>query len=489
MKIEGEFTTADVKVDDIEEECEDQIREMVNHEAFQRPVSVMPDTHWGAGAVIGFTMPVGNRVCPNTIGVDIGCGMHAVNLGPLGFDPTEYVEEIDEKIREKVPVGFQVHQRNDYHMVDDFPWEECQKKWHSFAEATDYRLSKYPAPDYLEDGFFSDLCERVGYDQTRAINSVGTLGGGNHFIELGFDSQENVWAIIHSGSRGIGAEIAQHWQERATKLRSVGAARDYFSSLPDGHINYVKFDPEKVSDEDLLDWIQGGKGEDFVHYERLKVDYADSDPEKIDEIGGDLKGVLQLVNSGERNTDLDFLHGDEAHGYIRDMIFAQTYAIESRRQMGEKVVEAILDVASKHTGPAIDRLCRQPVIDTIDSIHNYIDFEDATIRKGACRAHDGERLVIPFNMKFGTLIAKGKGREDWNNSAPHGAGRAMSRTAAKQKYSEQDMEDQTDGTYLSVKPVDETPKAYKDPELIEEAIGPTAEVIERVKPFLSVKAE
>jgi len=213
---------------------------------------------------------------------------------------------------------------------------------------------------------------------------------------------------------------------------------------------------------------------------------ADFDGEDIQEMFDKISQFIQKTKNAEkeRNTDLDYLEGEEAHGYIKDMIFAQTYASESRKRMAIAVHDAVKKV-EMGVVPDVKK-----IQDRIESVHNYIDFNDGVIRKGACRAHDGERLIVPFNMNYGTLICEGKGRDDWNNSAPHGAGRAMSRTEAKNRYDEQDMAEQTGDTYLSVTPVDETPRAYKDPELIEEAIGPTtAEIVDRVKPLLSVKAE
>lgn len=488
FEIEGEYNTATVHtsetIDEAEDKAVEQIKEMVNHEAFSGDanIEIQADYHWGAGAIIGFTMGVEKRICPNTVGLDVGCGMYAVNLGrpSIDFNEKQKLHEVDQEIRKRVPVGFDTHDRNDYHMINDFPYTTCEQKWDRFAENTQFDLPVDEIQKYPRDSYFSDVCSKVEYDQTRAINSLGTCGGGNHFVELGFAQKSgDLWAIIHSGSRGIGAEIAQYWQDRATTLRSLDPTRGYMIRMNQQYGDYIKFDPQEVSDEELLNWVQGGMGEDFVDYEALKRDYKDSDPEKIEEISSKLKEVLKYADASNRNTDLDYLEGREAHGYIKDMIFAQTYASESRKKMAEAVREAVESVTWEDVA----------IQDSIESVHNYIDFNDGVIRKGACRAHEGERLIVPFNMNYGTLICEGKGRNDWNNSAPHGAGRAMSRTEAKNRYDEQDMEEQTGDTYLSVKPVDECPKSYKSPELIEKSIGPTAEVIDRVKPILSVKAE
>lgn len=460
MRIEGDYNTADVKIDDLEEACEDQIREMVNAEAFEGAgdIAIMPDTHWGSGAVIGFTMPVKDKVVPNTIGVDIGCGMFAVNLGELEFDS---LEELDSAVRERIPMGFDVHGRNDFHMRDDFPWRECVYKLDAFREAAQFDLPEGDSvygPDY-----FNEVTERVGYDKGRAINSVGTLGGGNHFIEFGRSEQtDDVWVIIHSGSRGIGAEIAQYWQDRATALTTK---RKSIDDVPDSVQEYMNDNWKPKAD-------------------KIRADFDGSDiQDKFDEVAMAIQEYGP--STADRNTDLDYLEGAEAHGYIKDMIFAQTYASVSRKQMAVAVLDA---VRSLHDEPVDDEV---PVWwkDEIESVHNYIDFQDATIRKGACRAHEGERLVVPLNMKYGTLLCRGRGVDSWNNSSAHGAGRAMSRTDAKNQFSNEDFEEQTTGVHMSKMPLDEIPGAYKDPEVIEAALGESVEVVDRVVPFLSLKAE
>lgn len=479
FNIEGDHNNASVKLPEnqIEEECRDQIQEMVNHRAFNgdNDIAVMPDTHWGSGAVIGFTMPLKNRVCPNTIGVDIGCGMYAANLGE--HDNLD-LETLDTEIRDKVPMGFDVHNRQSYHFKNDFPWQKCREKAEQFNQN-----SELPDVD-TEYGmsYFKNLLEKIGYETGRTINSMGTLGGGNHFIEIG-ESQEtgDTWCIIHSGSRGVGARIAEYWQNRATEIRNIQSIRDYMKVLTrqivDGEntdlTQYIKFDREN-SDEEILDWLNGAKGESYKKKEEIKEDF---EGEAIETVHERLRG-LQVTDGGDRNTDLDYLEGEEATGYIKDMIFAQTYASESRQEMMDAVAETVVENIEKGDS-----------FEAIESVHNYIDFTDQTIRKGACSAHVGEKIVIPFNMEYGTLIAEGKGKENWNGSAPHGAGRAMSRTEAKNKYSKEDMENQTEGVYMSKNPVDETPKAYKKPEMVEKAIGETAEVIDRIKPVLSIKAE
>lgn len=457
MEIHGDYNNADVKTDSLEEGAIDQIRTMTNAPAFEGDgdISIMPDAHWGSGAVIGFTMPVKDRVVPNTIGVDIGCGMFAVNFGELSI---ESIEQLDEQVRERIPTGFDVHDRNNYHMKNDFPWHECRRKLRSFNEQTDFDIDV----DSVEYGidYFTDVCGKVGYDVSRAINSVGTLGGGNHFIEFGRSSRD-LWVIIHSGSRGIGASIAQYWQDKATEAMNKRAMETEIPESVEPYLNdNWKPNASKIRGE--LD------GEDIQA--------------KFDEVSM----FIQKTRESEqhRDTDLDYLEGEEAHGYIIDMIFAQTYASVSRREM-MRSVDAALDEVNHGT-----QLNSTPWrYEEVESVHNYIDFMDATIRKGACRAHEGERLVVPLNMKYGTLICEGRGEDSWNNSSAHGAGRAMGRREAKRRFSDEDFDEQTDGVFMSKKPLDEIPGAYKDPEMIEEALGESVTVVERVEPFLSIKAE
>lgn len=452
FEITGEYNTATVHTTqdrvDCEEEALEQIQAMTDHEAFvgDEDIAIMPDFHWGAGAVIGFTMPLKNRVVPNTIGVDIGCGMYAVNFGEIYEDELN-LEALDTEIRRQIPTGFDVHRRNDYHMIKNFPWDACRQKLSTFSRGSDIN---FPAPKSVyTDSYFEELCREIGYDMGRAINSMGTLGGGNHFIELGTDPLSNLWCIIHSGSRGIGAEIAQYWQDRATDRMNDRAMQ---TEIPE-HIDPYLGDNWKPKTSKIRDDFSGEDIQD-----------------KFDE----LSYFIQRTRDAEsnRDTDLDYLEGGEAARYIIDMIFAQTYASESRRKMAASVGDVL----------------GSRVITSIESVHNYIDFDDGVIRKGACRARDGEPLVVPFNMKYGTIIAQGKGRDDWNRSSAHGAGRSMSRTEAERQFTDADFVEQTEGVFMSEQPMDEIPGAYKSPEDIEAALGENVEIQNRITPFFSIKA-
>jgi len=464
--IDGEYNTATVMTTDFDDNCGEQIQEMVNSESFIEAIdgpetatdgniAIMPDTHWGSGAVIGFTMPFGDRVVPNTVGVDIGCGMYAVRLGSMGdMDP----EELDRQIRNAVPMGRNVHSRGPYHMRDDFPYGVCNKVLRGYTQnrtgaATD------AIEAFLDDGGYSveyvqNLCERVGYDFTRLIDSIGSLGGGNHFIEF-CQSEEtgDYWCLIHSGSRGIGLTIANHWQDKATDVMSM-----YFSTddIPEQYQKYLK-DNWKPDAEAIRN--------DFDGTEIAQM--FDKMSQIIEEYG---------PSTDTRNTDLDYLTGEDSAGYFIDMLFAQRYASQSRKLMAEIVADVI--------GTEIK--------EEIESVHNYMDFEDGIIRKGATRAHAGEKAIIPLNMADGTLVVEGKGNPDWNYSAPHGAGREMGRRDAHRSLSTEAFEDRLAGIESFNTPdkiLDEAPMAYKDQDTIESVIGETAEIVDRWSVVHNLKAE
>ncbi|GAB3029721.1 RtcB family protein [Natronobiforma cellulositropha] len=487
---ELESTDADARIMGVDESviergCRDQIARLASHEAFDGPIRIMPDTHRGKGSVIGFTMPLGERVVPNVIGVDIGCGMHAANLGT---DLALEGETVDEAIRARIPMGFgpdglQAPEREYYHVKDEFPFERTNETLERFIEDADGGY----VPEmraFLEEGgydidYFERLCtERAGqmssyFGLTVAINSIGTLGSGNHFIELGRSVETGAyWVVVHSGSRGLGANTCAYWQAKASTLRDgrIERAREHLARYPE----YLAFDLESTSDGDLLEWLQGGKGRDFVDYDALKADYLETDPSQIERISDDLKAAVPDPESASGEDDLAYLEGAEAAGYLIDMIFCQRYAAENRAMM----VRAVADV-----------LEAEPT-DTISATHNFVDFRDHVIRKGATRAYEGERVVVPFNMRDGILVCEGKSNPEWNYSVAHGAGRLMSRTRARSAFDADDVRAAllAEGIHSSVVPVDEAPGAYKDSALIEDAIAETAEVVDRLEVVHNLKA-
>ncbi|MCU4716562.1 RtcB family protein [Halapricum hydrolyticum] len=478
LELDGEYTTATVMIDDeslLETSAREQIQTLIDHEAFTEPVVIMPDTHWGAGAPVGFTMSLPDRIVPNVVGVDVGCGMAATNLGetlPLS-DP-----ERERRVREAVPMGRAVHEYDDApHLVEEFPFERANRVFQRFEGTYRERFGRPIEPLSFEfsgygEQYFKALCDRVLSRKRQGIGhvikSAGTLGGGNHFVEFARARESGeYWLVIHSGSRYLGLAVAEYWQQRATDLRNADAIRE---AIDDEDYPYLTFDPETVSDADLYAWVTGGMGESHIDREAVLEDH---DGEAIERTFDRLNDIEP--EPGTRNTDLDYLDGREAHGYYVDMLFAQQYARWNRELMSDAICEAL----------GVEPL------DRFQSIHNYIDFRDLTIRKGATPARDGQRLVVPFNMADGSILARGKGNEAWNRTAPHGAGRTMSRREASERASVEELRERMDGVYsesLVESVLDEAPIAYKDAGRIAASIEPTAEVVDWLDPVHNVKA-
>jgi len=478
IEITGEHTTATFLVDEeslIEDNCLEQVRTLVDHPAFTEPIRMMPDAHVGSGAPIGFTMPLPDRVVPNIVGVDVGCGMVATNLGEdLPLDGPER----ERRVREAVPMGRAVHDYDDApHLVDEFPFERANDVFDRFDVAYRERFGRPIDPiefdfDGYDGEYFKALCRRVlagsrqgmGY----VIRGAGTLGGGNHFVEFAKARDSGAyWLVIHSGSRYLGKSVAEYWQEKATQYREADAIR---AALPEAYAEYLRFDLETVSDADLFAWVTGGKGESHVRKDAIRAAF---DGERVDEVFRAVSRPQAALE--DRNEDLDWLEGREAHGYFVDMLFAQQYARWNRELMSEAICTA-LDV--------------EPV-DRFQSIHNYVDFRDLTIRKGATPARKGQQLVIPFNMAEGSLLARGKGNPRYHSTAPHGAGRRMGRREAHETLSVEDFETAMAEVYsesVSEGTLDEAPMAYKSVEKIVEAIEPTAELIDRLEVVHNLKA-
>jgi len=435
--INGKFTNARIMIDDVEEACVAQITKMVNHPAFVNPVAIMPDTHAGKGSVIGFTMPMGEKVIPNVVGVDIGCGMLSLNVGKeLPID----LEHLDHKIRQRVPFGFEVHEKAAFHMKEDFPWRTANTMAEKFA--TEYRkkfgedIHQY-RPSFDID-WFMKKCGDIGADLRRTINSMGTLGGGNHFIEVGTDGEGNYWITIHTGSRNFGKCVCDYWQNIASKV--------------------IKHKKKDLMNEAMLEIRQKYTGMEIKRQIRLKRE--------------------ELGLNDKVSVELQYLEGEHAAGYLFDMVFAQQYAKSNRQCIATTILD-ILGIIGNSLYP-----------DAIETVHNFIDFRDFTVRKGAIRAYTGERMIIPFNMRDGILFCEGKSNPEWNYSAPHGAGRLMSRAQAKKNIDLKTFESQMEGIYsTSVESgtLDEAPDAYKDAKVIEKAIEPTAKILFKVKPIMNMK--
>lgn len=431
--IKGKYTVATVMIDQVEETCMAQINHFVNHIAFTNPIAIMPDTHAGKGSVIGFTMEMTDKLIPNVVGVDVGCGIKSMNIGT---DLKLSLEEFDRKIRETVPFGQEVHDKPVIDMKKDFPWRRANVLAEKFAMAYWDKFNiRLDLPNYDID-WFLEKCKSIGGSLGRYISSIGTLGGGNHFIESGL-SKGNYWITIHTGSRNFGKKICDYWQHKAIKI-----LRDDKKDVLQERIKHFK-EKYKETPRMIKEKIKEARAELGLNY------------------GIDMKGC-------------EWLEGEDAAGYLFDMIFSQMYAKVNREYMA-RIIEKI--IGSERN-------------DEIETVHNFIDFHDFIIRKGAIRSYEKERMVIPFNMRDGILICTGKSSKQWNFSAPHGAGRIMSRSQANKKLDVEEFKGQMEGIYstsVGRTTLDEAPGAYKDSNIIEKAIEPTAIIIDRIKPIHNMK--
>ncbi len=405
IEIAGEFATAVVYAEDIEDSAKEQIEILCNQSfAEGARIRIMPDVHAGAGCVIGFTGNLGERVIPNIVGVDIGCGMLTVELGPIDVD----FEELNRIVRDNIPSGKQVHEG---------------------------RLVRFSQ--------LSDLyCFRALRNTKRIERSIGTLGGGNHFIEIDVDDQGSKYLIIHTGSRNLGKQVADYYQEMAFDI--MCGKDKYF----------------ETRDQIIQDYKESGRKHEIqqaIHHLAETFEYKKT-----------------LISK-----ELCYLEGKYREMYLHDMKICQDYATLNRMIIAQKIVEGLL-------GKNIEDLIH------FETIHNYIDHERNLVRKGAVSAKKGETLLIPMNMRDGSLLCVGKGNDQWNSSAPHGAGRLFSRTAAKERFDLEEYQTQMEGIYsttVSEKTLDECPMAYKGMDDILGQIEPTAEVVKIIKPIYNFKAE
>jgi tRNA-splicing ligase RtcB (3'-phosphate/5'-hydroxy nucleic acid ligase) len=392
--------------DNIEQKAIDQIDKLLEQEAFKEcKVRIMPDVHAGSGCVIGFTGNLGGKVIPNIVGVDIGCGMLTIELGNIELD----LEKLDKVIREYVPSGFNVH-------------EERKVNFDKLQELKCFRELK---------------------DTKRLERSIGTLGGGNHFIEIDIDEDNNKYLIIHTGSRNLGKQVAEYYQELANQL-----------------CNYNIGEYKNKQQELIEEYKQQGRKQEIQFaIEELKKQYQ--------------------VSSNKIPKDLSYLEGQYKEDYLHDMKICQEFAVENRKNISEQI---LFNYFKDYI------ICNE---DCFETIHNYISFEDNIVRKGAISSKKGERLLIPINMRDGCIIGTGKGNDDWNCSAPHGAGRLMSRMQAKKAFTLDEFKDSMKDIYttsISEETLDEAPMVYKPMQEIIDNIKDTVEIEKIIKPIYNFKA-
>lgn len=397
LELQGKYNTAKVFTDVVDETSIAQVIELCNQGFVSgSKIRMMPDIHAGAGCTIGTTMTIKDKVCPNLVGVDIGCGMYTLQL------KEKHIEfgKLDKIIRQYIPSGFNV-----------------RVTAHRLAEQT--RLSELRCLKHI--------------NRDRAEMSIGTLGGGNHFIEVDKDDEDSLYLVIHSSSRHLGKEVANYYQ----------------------NLGYEKLN---CCDENEIKTL----------VKTLKA------TGKQRQIEAEIK-KLKSVKRTNIPKDLAYVEGTDFDDYLHDMEIVQEFAMLNRRAMADVII----------------RQMKLHVVDEFTTTHNYIDIQNHILRKGAVSAETGEKLLIPINMRDGSLLCVGKGNEDWNCSAPHGAGRLMSRAAAKESFTVSEFRNQMRGIYttsVNIGTLDECPMTYKSINDIVDNIGPTAEIIKIIKPVYNFKA-
>ncbi|EOO44182.1 RNA-splicing ligase RtcB [Bacillus cereus] len=393
IEVQGKFNEAKVFTNNVDEASIAQIIELCNQEFTKgSKIRMMPDVHAGAGCTIGTTMTIQDKVVANLVGVDIGCGMAVAKIRiskeDINFD------QLDQVIRKYVPSGNEIRE----------------------------------TPHVLSYGTGIDsLITPLNVD--RAMKSIGSLGGGNHFCELNEGSDGSIYLVIHSGSRYLGKMVAEYHQKVA----------------------YSRIMDMRDAKQEIIDNLKAQGREREIHQ------------------------ALRGIKKPKFKKELAWLEGQDFKNYMHDMKIAQHYALSNRKAMIETIVN--------HMG--------WNVVSMFDTIHNYIDIENMILRKGAISAQKDEKVIIPMNMRDGSLIAYGKGNPDWNFSAPHGAGRIMSRSKAKQNVSLEEFQDTMKGIWTSSvgeSTIDEAPMAYKPMEDIINNVGDAVDISDIIKPLYNFKA-
>ncbi len=399
LEIKGTMNTAICYATIIEDEAIEQIRRMCDYPLTEGSrIRIMPDVHAGAGCTIGTTMTITDKVVPNIVGVDIGCGMYTVQLAEKEID----FEKLDAAAHD-IPSGRDV-------------WEG--------------RIERFNLTELR--------CYRYLNDAVRLERSLGTLGGGNHFIEVDRAADGTNYLVIHSGSRNLGKQVAEYYQKLAVDL-NLGIG-EYLEARDELIRTYKE---------------QGRRSEIQEALQQLKWEHENEEPSVP--------------------KDLCWLHGTYMEDYLHDVEICQAFARRSREKMAEILMERAGLTA----------------VDAFHTIHNYIDTAEMILRKGAIAAHEGEKVLIPINMRDGSVLAIGRGNPEWNDSAPHGAGRILSRSAAKERLSLAEYQKEMEGVYttsVNASTLDEAPMAYKSLADIIDVIRDTVDVVEVLKPVYNFKA-
>lgn len=408
FELSGKYNTCKIFTDNCDNETISQLTNLLNQESVKgSKIRIMPDTHAGKGCVIGTTMTLQDKVIPNLVGVDIGCGMLAIKLKEKEID----LKLLDEVINKYVPAGFEIHE---------------SPVSRSFAD-------KIIAP----------------VDVDKAFRSLSSLGG-NHFLEIDRDSRGNLWLVIHTGSRRLGVEVCEYYQNRAYEKLQESAKGGSLKQLINSAISELK--------------AAHREKEISKQIEKIKADYERKNDTKVPR-------------------ELAYLIGQDFDDYIHDMQLTQQHAAINRKCIADTIITKM------DLHPVSKDCCYNE--DYFDTIHNYIDCDNMILRKGSVSAELGEWLIIPMNMRDGSLICIGKGNPDWNYSAPHGAGRIMSRSQAKDRVNLDDFEESMKGIYstsVCASTIDESPFVYKPMQKIMDNIKDTVEIVDIIKPIYNFKA-
>lgn len=407
-EIVGKFNTAKVFASVIDEETREQVKLLLNQSFIKDlAVRIMPDCHKGKGCVIGTTMTIKDKIVPNLVGVDIGCGIKVITLGNINGINLDFAK-LDKFIYNSIPHGIGVNKEK---VLDE-----------------DTLIHNLKCFNYLED---VDRLER----------SLCSLGGGNHFIELDKDDEDNVYLLIHTGSRNLGTQVATYYQNKA-----ISNHNDFVASYENKRISTIK----KLKEE-------GREKEIALALKELEKEFFE---------------VRDIPDQ------LTYLEGEDFSNYLHDMELTQEFASINRDLIGRKIVSEVFNLDYDS-------------LDKFESIHNYINFKDMILRKGAISAYKNERLVIPINMRDGSILALGKEDKDYNYSAPHGAGRVLSRNKAIESIPLEKFEESMKGIYTTSVckgTIDESPFAYKSINDIIDNIKETVEIIKIIKPIYNFKA-
>lgn len=405
LELKGKYNSAKIYTNNIEETAISQIINLCNQKFSENSkIRIMPDVHAGAGCTIGTTMTLIDKVVPNLVGVDIGCGMLCINLklNKKDIDLNNFLQKADAVINNYIPCGQNIRKTN-----------------HNFNNMIN--LNELNCKNYI--------------NIDRAEKSIGTLGGGNHFIEIDENSKGELFLVIHSGSRYLGKQVAEHYQNIAIK-----------------NINNNK-EEKKL----LIQKLKSERREKEIQFELKNI----SNKEKIPK-------------------DLCYLEGKDFENYLHDMDICQKYASINRFAIAVEILDKFnIDLYSNSDN-------------FFTTIHNYIDIKNKILRKGAVSAQLHEKLIIPMNMRDGSLICVGKGNEDWNFSAPHGAGRIMSRSKAKEYVSLKEFKDSMNGIYstsVCESTIDESPMVYKPMQEIIDNVKDTVNIVDIIKPIYNFKAK